>query len=124
MRKATATYHAPEGDAKSATMNGVIFNDGESVELNSNDHGHMINKLQGNPHFEIDVSEDDGQPAGAGNRRDLKAGLEEARDHDFEADRRAKLEGKPVAELREMAEQRGIDHEGMSKSELREALST
>jgi hypothetical protein len=54
MRKATAIYHAPEGDAKSTTINGVIFNDGETVDLNSNDHPHlMVSKLENNQHFEF-----------------------------------------------------------------------
>lgn len=60
--KATAIYHAPEGDAKSCTMNGVIFNDGEPVELNSDDHSHLMSKLGGNQHFEFEVSADDEKP--------------------------------------------------------------
>lgn len=60
MRKAIATYNAPEGDNKVVEMGGVTFFDGQEVELNSDDHGHLINKLGGNPHFDIDVGEDDG----------------------------------------------------------------
>ncbi len=97
MRKANAIYHAPEGDDKVVEMGGVTFFDGMPVELNSDEHEHMINKLQGNPHFEIEVGEDDekprrGRPPG---KRDLKAGIEEARDHDFEKDRRDAI-SKPV----------------------------
>lgn len=89
MRKATATYKAPEGDAKSVNIGGVIFNDGESVDINSNDHPHLMEKLQGNPHFDFDGGEDDGEKSrGANQTRDLKAGIEQARDHDFEADQR------------------------------------
>ena len=90
MRKATATYHAPEGDAKSTTINGVIFNDGEAVEINSDEHPHLMEKLQGNQHFEFKDGEDDEQPSrGRPSNRDLKKGIEEARDHSFEADQRA-----------------------------------
>jgi hypothetical protein len=33
MRKATATYNAPEGDNKVVEMGGVTFYDGQSVDL-------------------------------------------------------------------------------------------
>jgi hypothetical protein len=98
MRKATATYHAPEGDAKSCNLNGVIFNDGEAVEINSNDHPHLMSKIEGNQHFEVDMGEE--QPDDKPRRgrppknRDFKAGIEEARDHDFEADQRANAAGR------------------------------
>lgn len=59
MRKATAIYHAPEGDSEVVHMGGVRFFDGETVELNSDDHGHLLNKLPTNHHFEIEVGEDD-----------------------------------------------------------------
>ena len=98
MRKATATYHAPQGDSKVVEMGGVTFFDGQEVELNSDDHEHMINKLPGNQHFSIEVGEEEqddkprrGRPP---KNRDFKAGIEEARDHDFEADRRDKLAGR------------------------------
>jgi hypothetical protein len=90
MRKATATYHAPEGDAKSTNIGGVVFNDGEAVEINSDEHPHLMEKLQGNQHFEFEAGEDDEKPRrGRPPNRDLKKGMEEARDHDFEADQRA-----------------------------------
>lgn len=97
MQKATATYHAPDGDAKSATINGVIFNDGEAVDINSDEHPHLMDKLQGNQHFEFEEGEDDNKPRRGRppKNRDLKAGIEEARDHDFEADRREGV-NKPV----------------------------
>jgi hypothetical protein len=93
MRKATATYRAPEGDNKVVEFGGVTFFDGQEVELNSDDHDHMINKLQGNQHFDIDVGEDEPSKRGPGRPKkvDLKASMDEARDHDFEADLRAKL---------------------------------
>lgn len=123
MRKATATYHAPEGDNKVAEMGGVTFYDGQAVDLNSDDHGHLINKLPDNQHFEIELGDDDGHAAARSTKRDFKAGIEEARDHDFEQDRRDGIDKKPIAELRQMAEERGLDHEGMSKADLREALN-
>ncbi|MBR0868926.1 hypothetical protein JQ633_01040 [Bradyrhizobium tropiciagri] len=61
MRTAKATYNAPKGDNKVVEMGGVTFYDGQEVELNSDDHGHLINKLPGNPHFDIEVGEDDGE---------------------------------------------------------------
>jgi hypothetical protein len=96
MRKAQATYNAPEGDAKEVEMGGVHFRDGESVELNTDEHEHLINKMQNNPHFDIEVGEEEqGEKRRPGRpRRDLSAGIAEARDHDFEADRRANLAGR------------------------------
>lgn len=58
MRKATATYVAPKGDSKVVEMGGVTFFDGQAVELNSFDHPHLLEKLQGNQHFDIDVGEE------------------------------------------------------------------
>lgn len=60
MRKAKVTYNAPEGDNKVVEMGGVTFFDGQEVELNSDDHGHLMSKLENNPHFDIEVGEDDG----------------------------------------------------------------
>jgi hypothetical protein len=99
MRKATATYNAPEGDNKVVEMGGVTFFDGQEVELNTDEHEHIIGKLQGNPHFDIDVGEEEqSEKRGPGRpkKRDLKAGIEEARDHDFEADQRAAAARKPT----------------------------
>lgn len=59
MRKAIATYHASKGDNKVVEMGGVTFFDGNPVELNSDDHGHLIKKLPTNHHFDIEVGEDD-----------------------------------------------------------------
>lgn len=62
MRKATATYNAPKGDSKVVEMGGVTFFDGQSVELNTDDHGHMIGKMQANPHFDIEMGEEEDVP--------------------------------------------------------------
>lgn len=106
MRKATVTYRAPEGDSKVVEMGGVTFFDGKEVELNSDDHPHLMwkgndgqqtSKIEGNPHFDVEMGEEEqpdkprrGRPPKV---RDMKAGIEEARDHDFEKDRRANLAG-------------------------------
>jgi hypothetical protein len=58
MQKATATYVAPPGDNKVVEMGGVTFFDGQAVELNSYDHGHLMNKLQGNQHFDVEMGEE------------------------------------------------------------------
>ena len=70
-------------------MNGIIFNDGEAVDLNSNEHGHLINKLAGNPHFEFDAGDDDGDPSLDDSKRNLKEGIDRARDYSFERDQRS-----------------------------------
>lgn len=77
MRKATATYKAPEGDNKVCEMGGVTFFDGHAVELNSDDHAHMIAKLPGNQHFEIEVGEEEAPKRGPGRPPKVK---EEATD--------------------------------------------
>lgn len=63
MQKTTVTYNAPKGDSKVAEVGGVTFFDGQPVEINSDDHGHLMNKLPNNPHFEVgeaeEVTEDD-----------------------------------------------------------------
>jgi hypothetical protein len=58
MRKATATYHAPEGDNKVVEMGGVTFFDGQPVDLNSNDHAHLMSKLANNQHFDFEMGEE------------------------------------------------------------------
>jgi len=98
MRKATATYHAPEGDAKSCNIGGVNFNDGEAVDINSDEHPHLMEKLQGNQHFEFNMGEDDEKPRrGRPPNRDFKKAIEEARDHDFEQDQRDAAAKREVA---------------------------
>lgn len=61
MRKAKVTYTAPEGDNKVVEMGDVTFFHGQEVELNSDDHGHLLSKLPDNPHFDVEIGEDDGQ---------------------------------------------------------------
>jgi hypothetical protein len=58
MQKATAIYRAPAGDNKVVEMGGVTFFDGQSVDLNSNDHPHLMKKLENNQHFEFELGED------------------------------------------------------------------
>ena len=62
MQKATATYVAPFGDNKVVEMGGVTFFDGKATEINSFDNPNLIQKLQGNPHFDIEVGKEDDQP--------------------------------------------------------------
>lgn len=57
MKKATATYNAPKNDSEIVHMRGVRFIDGQATELNTDDHGRLIDKLKGNPHFDVEVSE-------------------------------------------------------------------
>jgi hypothetical protein len=59
MRKATAIYNAPEGDNKVVEMGGVTFFDGQPVDLNTSDHAHLIAKLPGNQHFEVEIGEEE-----------------------------------------------------------------
>lgn len=59
MRKATATYHAPQGDNEVVHMGGVRFIDGQAVEINSNDHPQLMKKIEGNPHFEVEMGEEE-----------------------------------------------------------------
>ena len=93
MRKAKVTYNAPDGDNKVVEMGGQTFYDGKETELNTDDNGALLDKLQGNQHFDVEMGEEEespkkrGRPVGSKNR-DLKAGIQEAADHDFEADRR------------------------------------
>lgn len=58
MRKATAIYHAPEGDSEVTYMGGVRFIDGETVDLNSDEHPHLMMKLPTNQHFEFTLGEE------------------------------------------------------------------
>lgn len=58
MRKATVTYNAAEGENQVVTTRGVTFFDGHPQELNTNDHGALIAKCQGNPHFDVELGEE------------------------------------------------------------------
>lgn len=58
MRKATVTYNAAEGESKVVETRGVTFFDGHPQELNTDDHGDLIRKAQGNPHFSVELGEE------------------------------------------------------------------
>ena len=58
MRKAKVTYYAPEGDNPVVEMGGQRFFDGQSVDLNTDEHGDLIKKLEGNQHFEVELGEE------------------------------------------------------------------
>jgi hypothetical protein len=58
MRKAKATYFAPEGDNPVVEMGGHRFFDGQQVELNTDEHEHLIGNLHTNPHFDVEVGEE------------------------------------------------------------------
>lgn len=62
MQKATVTYVAPIGDNKVVEMGGLTFFDGQAVEINSHDHPHLVEKLQGNSHFDVVMGKEDDQP--------------------------------------------------------------
>lgn len=58
MQKATATYVPPVGDSKVVEMGGMTFFAGQPVELNSDDHAHLMSKLGANGHFDVETREE------------------------------------------------------------------
>ena len=109
MKKATATYVAPFGDSKVVEMGGLTFFDGKPVELNSFDNPHLIEKLQGNQHFDITVSKEDDQPRPKAKRgRPSAKDIAEAKAASEEADRVAK-------EATEKAKVAKSDHDEATK---------
>lgn len=58
MRKAKVTYIAPAGENKVVETRGQTFFDGHAVDLNTEDHGDLIRKAQGNPHFDVELGEE------------------------------------------------------------------
>lgn len=58
MRKAKVTYIAPAGESKVVETRGVTFFDGHPQDLNTDDHGDLIRKAQGNPHFDVELGEE------------------------------------------------------------------
>lgn len=58
MRKATVTYRAAEGEMAVVETRGQRFFDGQGVELNTRDHGDLIAKADGNPHFDVEYGEE------------------------------------------------------------------
>jgi hypothetical protein len=59
MRKATVTYVAPHGDNKVVETHGLTFFDGQSQELNTDDHEAFLKKVDGNQHFEVEWGEEE-----------------------------------------------------------------
>lgn len=108
----------PDGDddgPRKNVWNGITFKRGEAVEVTNE---HMIAKARKNPFYSVD-----------GKRYDPK---ENGRVADGEGDERqpgpvvrdkTQLSEMNVAELRALADERGIDHAGLNKSELREKLA-
>jgi len=62
MRKAKATYNAPEGDNKVVEMGGVTFFNGQPVELNTDDNGALIDNLSSNHHFTVELGAEEEAP--------------------------------------------------------------
>jgi hypothetical protein len=100
MQKATVTYVAPFGDSKVVDMGGVTFHDGKSVEINSYEHPHLMQKLPGNQHFDVVMGKEDDQPVPAEKRRgrptnaqiaEAKAAAEKAEADAKEATEKAKV---------------------------------
>lgn len=58
MRKATVTYHAADGENPVVETRGQRFFDGQPVDLNTRDHGELIAKADGNPHFDVEYGEE------------------------------------------------------------------
>lgn len=104
----------PEGDnegPRSNVWNGITFKRGEEVEI---DNPHMIAKAKRNPFYSVD-----GEayvPDGAEPHPNAQKAGPVTRE-------KTDLSEMNVAELREEADRRGIDHAGMSKAELREKLA-
>lgn len=111
MKTATATYVAPFGDSKVVEMGGLTFVDGQSVELNSYDNPHLIEKLQGNQHFDVTVAKDnpDVPRPKAKRGRPSNADIAAAKAASEEADRVAK-------EAAVKAEEAKSDHEKISNA--------
>lgn len=65
MGKITVIYHAPPGDDRVVDMRGVTFFDGQPVEIDTEEHTALANKLRTNWHFEVSGGEApiDGLPA-------------------------------------------------------------
>lgn len=53
MGKITVIYHAPPGDDRVVDMRGVTFFDGKPVEIDTEEHTALANKLRTNWHFEV-----------------------------------------------------------------------
>ena len=117
MKKATVTYVAPLGDNKVCEMGGVSFFDGKSVEINSFDNPHLIEKLQGNQHFDIEVSKDDESvPRPKAKRgRPSKADIEAAAAEAAAAEEAAKIAAEKAASLKKASEEAAKQEKGEAK---------
>lgn len=82
------------GPSFTTAFGGIKFPKGEPVDVTDDA---IVAKARGNQYFEVEGDEHD--------------------DADGDA-----LDDMKIADLREMADARGIDHEGLSKAELRDAL--
>ncbi len=61
---AKVTYHAPAGDEAVVTIGGLRFFDGQGLDVDPGQHGQLLGKLSGNPHFTVDglTAADDDTP--------------------------------------------------------------
>lgn len=89
-------HNGGAGPSFTTAFGGIKFPKGEAVEVSDEA---IVAKARNNQYFK--VAGDDAPAADDGSDD---------------------LDGLKVAELREMAEARGLDHDGMTKAELREAL--
>lgn len=102
----------PAGDnegPRNNVWNGITFPRGEEVEV---DNPLMIAKARRNPFYSVD-----GEvyvPDGAQPHPNAAGPITQGKSH---------LSEMNVAELRAEADRRGIDHDGLTKAELREKLS-
>jgi hypothetical protein len=110
MQKATVTYRSPPGDNKVTEMGGVTFFDGKSVELNSYDNPHLLQKLANNQFFDVEMGKEDNQPAPKVKRgRPSNADIAAAKAASEQADREA-------VDAKTRAEAAKSDHEKLAKA--------
>lgn len=53
MGKVAVTYRAPQGDNKVVETRGLTLFDGQTQELDSEEHAAFLAKAENNPHFEV-----------------------------------------------------------------------
>lgn len=108
MRKAKVTYKAPEGDWKVVEMGGLTFFDGKPVEIDNVVNSHLFDKLQNNPHFDVEVGED--EPVAPRRKPGRPSNADRAEAEAAEAARlQAEAEAKAAAEAAEKAKAEGGD---------------
>ena len=56
MAKVNVTYNAPEDDSPVVITGGKRFFDGQPLELDTDVHGELIERLRGNQHFTVEDS--------------------------------------------------------------------